>query len=84
PPSEVSLSMQTPRAQVALGHHLVLRCVVAAGTGLLSFSWHWRVLSTGPRLQMHHVGDNDSSQYRCRVSDGDSVAESDPLNVTIL
>ncbi|NXE71427.1 FCRL2 protein, partial [Calcarius ornatus] len=88
PPSGVSLSVQPPGGQVALGDHLVLSCVVAMGTGPLSFSWHQEgsgaLLGTGPCLELHHVGDNDSGQYWCRVSDGDSVAESDPLNVTVL
>ncbi|NXF28277.1 FCRL2 protein, partial [Rhodinocichla rosea] len=88
PLSGVSLSAQPPRGQVALGDHLVLSCAVAAGTGPLSFSWHREgsgaLLGTGPRLELRHVGDNDSGQYQCRVSDGDSVAESDPLNVTVL
>uniref|UniRef100_A0A674HST1 Fc receptor-like protein 4 n=1 Tax=Taeniopygia guttata TaxID=59729 RepID=A0A674HST1_TAEGU len=88
PPSGVSLSAQPPGAQVALGDRLVLSCAVAEGTGPLSFSWHREgsgaPLGTGPRLELRHVGDNDSGQYRCRVSDGDSVAESDPLNVTVL
>ncbi|NWR25994.1 FCRL2 protein, partial [Emberiza fucata] len=88
PPSGVSLSAQPPRGQVALGDSLVLSCAVAMGTGPLSFSWHWEgsgaLLGTGPHLELHNVGDNDSGQYRCRVSDGDSVAESDPLNVTVL
>uniref|UniRef100_A0A8C3N8D5 Uncharacterized protein n=1 Tax=Geospiza parvula TaxID=87175 RepID=A0A8C3N8D5_GEOPR len=73
---------------VALGDSLVLSCTVATGTGPLSFSWHREgsgaPLGTGPRLELRHAGDNDSGQYRCRVSDGDSVAESDPLNVTVL
>ncbi|NWY35309.1 FCRL2 protein, partial [Pheucticus melanocephalus] len=88
PLSGVSLSVQPPGGQVALGDSLVLSCAVAAGTGPLSFSWHREgsgaSLGTGPRLELHHVGDNDSGQYRCRVSNGDSVAESDPLNVTVL
>ncbi|XP_071273521.1 Fc receptor-like protein 3 [Agelaius tricolor] len=88
PPSGVSLSAQPPGAQVALGDSLELNCTVAAGTGPLSFSWHREgsgaPLGTGPHLELHHLGDNDSGQYRCRVSDGDSVAESDPLNVTVL
>ncbi|XP_077048029.1 Fc receptor-like protein 2 [Agelaius phoeniceus] len=88
PPSGVSLSAQPPGAQVALGDSLVLNCSVTMGTGALSFSWHREgsgaLLGTGPHLELHHVGDNDSGQYRCRVSDGDSVAESDPLNVTVL
>ncbi|NXA01532.1 FCRL2 protein, partial [Nesospiza acunhae] len=88
PPSGVSLSAQPPRGQVALGDSLALSCAVAAGTGPLSFSWHREgsgaSLGTGPHLELHDVGDNDSSQYRCRVSDGDSVAESDPMNVTVL
>ncbi|NXE71372.1 FCRL1 protein, partial [Calcarius ornatus] len=88
PPTGVSLSVQPPRAQVALGDRLVLRCTVGMGTGPLSFSWHREgpgaLLGTGPHLELRHVGDNDSSQYRCQVSDGDSVAESDPLNVTVL
>ncbi|NXQ08362.1 FCRL2 protein, partial [Vidua macroura] len=84
----VSLSVQPLRGQVALGNHLVLSCTVAMGTGPLSFSWH-RVgsgapLGTGPHMELPHVGHNDSGQYRCQVSDGDSVAESDPLNVTVL
>ncbi|XP_068034262.1 Fc receptor-like protein 2 [Anomalospiza imberbis] len=88
PPSGVSLSVQPPGGPVALGDRLVLSCTVAAGTGPLSFSWHREgsaaPLGTGPRLELPHVGDNDSGQYQCRVSDGDSVAESDPLNVTVL
>ncbi|XP_077048043.1 Fc receptor-like protein 2 [Agelaius phoeniceus] len=88
PPSGVSLSVQPPGAQVARGDSLVLNCSVTMGTGALSFSWHREgsgaPLGTDPHLELCHVGDNDSGQYRCRVSDGDSVAESDPLNVTIL
>ncbi|XP_064588379.1 Fc receptor-like protein 3 [Zonotrichia leucophrys gambelii] len=88
PPSGVSLSAQPPGGQVALGDSLVLSCAVAAGTGPLSFSWHREgsgaPLGTGTRLELGHVGDNDSGQYRCRVSDGDSVAESDTMNVTVL
>ncbi|XP_057895985.1 Fc receptor-like protein 2 [Melospiza georgiana] len=86
--SGVSLSVQPPGGQVALGESLVLSCAVAIGRGPLSFSWNWEgsgaLLGTGPHLELLHVGDNDSGQYRCRVSDGNSVAESDPLNVTIL
>ncbi|RLV62666.1 hypothetical protein DV515_00019071 [Chloebia gouldiae] len=88
PPSGVSLSAQPPGAQVALGDRLVLSCAVAAGTGALSFSWHREgsaaPLGTGPRLELRRLGDNDSGRYRCRVSDGDSAAESDALNVTVL
>nr|XP_054509134.1 Fc receptor-like protein 5 [Agelaius phoeniceus] len=88
PPSGVSLSAQPPGGQVALGDSLVLNCSVTMGTGPLSFSWHREssgaLLGTRPRLELRHIGDNDSGQYRCRVSDGDSVAESDPLNVTVL
>ncbi|XP_064257430.1 low affinity immunoglobulin gamma Fc region receptor III-A-like [Passer domesticus] len=88
PPSGVSLSVQPPGGQVALGDRLVLSCTVAMGTGPLSFSWHREgsgaLLGTGPQLELPHVGDNASGQYRCRVRDGDSVAQSDPLNVTVL
>ncbi|XP_071311783.1 Fc receptor-like protein 3 [Agelaius tricolor] len=86
--SGVSLSAQPPGGQVALGDSLVLSCTVATGTGALSFSWHREgsgaPLGISPRLELHHIGDNDSGQYRCRVSDGDSMAESDPMNVTVL
>ncbi|NWR25630.1 FCRL2 protein, partial [Emberiza fucata] len=88
PPLRVSLSAQPPGGQVALGDRLVLSCAVATRAGPLSFSWHQEgsgeLLGTGPLLELHHVGDNDSGQYWCRVSDGDSMAESDTLNVTIL
>ncbi|NXN88451.1 FCRL2 protein, partial [Bombycilla garrulus] len=88
PLSGVSLWAQPPSGQVALGDCLVLNCLVAMGTGPLSFSWHREgseaPLGTGPRLELRHVGDNDSGHYQCRVSNGDSVAESVPLNVTIL
>ncbi|NXF27289.1 FCRL1 protein, partial [Rhodinocichla rosea] len=84
----VSLSAQPPGGQVALGDCLVLSCAVTTGTGPLSFPWHREgsgaPLDTSPHLELRHIGDNDSSQYQCRVSDGDSVAESDPLNVTVL
>ncbi|NXS33032.1 FCRL2 protein, partial [Pomatostomus ruficeps] len=88
PLSGVSLSAQPPGGQVALGDRLVLSCEVAQGTGPLSFSWHrggsGEPLGTGPRLELSHVGVNDSGHYRCRASDGDSVAESVPVNVTVL
>ncbi|NXS28745.1 FCRL2 protein, partial [Pomatostomus ruficeps] len=84
----VSLVAQPPGARVALGDRLVLLCAVTAGTGPLSFSWHrggsGAPLGTGPRLELRHVGDNDSGHYRCRASDGDSAAESVPVNVTVL
>ncbi|NWY69507.1 FCRL2 protein, partial [Erithacus rubecula] len=88
PPAGVSTSVQPPGGRVALGDRLVLSCTVAMGTGPVSFSWH-RVgsgspLSTGPDLELQHVRDNDSGQYLCQVSDGDSVAESVPLNVSVL
>ncbi|NXB03441.1 FCRL2 protein, partial [Cnemophilus loriae] len=88
PLSGVSLSVQPPGGQVALGDRLVLSCAVAAGTGPLSFSWHRdglaAPLGTGPHLELRHVGSNDSGRYQCRASDGDSVAESPLLNVTVL
>ncbi|NXV70183.1 FCRL2 protein, partial [Molothrus ater] len=88
PLSGVSLSAQPPGGQVALGDSLVLSCTVAVGTGPLSFSWHREgsgaPLGISPRLELNHIGENDSGQYRCRVSDGDSMAESDPMNVTVL
>ncbi|NXG23308.1 FCRL2 protein, partial [Grallaria varia] len=85
PLSGVSLSMQPPNGQVALGDLLVLSCAVATGTGPLSFSWHRggsaTPLGTGPCLELH-VGDKDSGHYQCRATDGDSTAESPPLHVT--
>ncbi|XP_066062582.1 Fc receptor-like protein 3 [Chamaea fasciata] len=88
PLSGVFVSAQPPGGQVALGDRLVLSCAVAAGTGPRSFTWHrgdlGTPLGTGPCLELQHVEDNDSGQYQCRVSDGDSVAESVPLNVTVL
>ncbi|XP_063260411.1 Fc receptor-like protein 2 [Prinia subflava] len=88
PLSGVSLSAQPPGGQVALGDRLVLSCAVATGTGPLSFTWHrggsGPPLGTGPHLELSHAGDNDSGHYHCQVSNGDSVAESVPLNVTVL
>uniref|UniRef100_A0A8U7NWC5 Uncharacterized protein n=1 Tax=Corvus moneduloides TaxID=1196302 RepID=A0A8U7NWC5_CORMO len=88
PLSGVSVSAQPPGAQVVLGDRLVLSCAVAAGTGPLSFSWHrgdsWALLGTGPRLELRHAGDNDSGHYQCQASDGDSMAKSVPMNVTVL
>ncbi|NXQ23506.1 FCRL1 protein, partial [Alaudala cheleensis] len=88
PLSGVSLWAQPPGGQVALGDRLVLSCAVAKGTGPLSFTWHrggsGTSLGTGLRLELPQVGDNDSGHYHCRVSDGDSVAKSVPLNVTVL
>ncbi|KAF4805595.1 hypothetical protein TURU_000442 [Turdus rufiventris] len=88
PPSGVSLSVQPSRGQVALGNSLELSCAAAKGTGPLSFSWHWEGLGepvdTGPCLELRQAGDNDSGHYQCWVSDRDSMAESDTLNVTVL
>ncbi|NXY62194.1 FCRL1 protein, partial [Callaeas wilsoni] len=88
PLSGVSLSAQPPGGQVALDDCLVLSCAVPAGTGPVSFSWHQggsgAPPGTGLRLELRHVGDNDSGQYQCWASNGDSVAESPPLNVTVL
>ncbi|NWT17690.1 FCRL2 protein, partial [Vireo altiloquus] len=84
----VSVLAQPPGARVALGDRLVLSCAVAAGTGPLSFSWHRggsaTPRGTGPRLELQQVGEEDSGHYQCRASDGDSVAESVALNVTVL
>uniref|UniRef100_U3KDF6 Ig-like domain-containing protein n=1 Tax=Ficedula albicollis TaxID=59894 RepID=U3KDF6_FICAL len=86
--SGVSLLVQPPGGQVALGDRLVLSCTVAMGTGPLSFSWHRggmnAPMGTGPRLELQHVGYNDSGHYQCRVSDGDNVVESPTLNITVL
>ncbi|NXM23309.1 FCRL2 protein, partial [Ploceus nigricollis] len=86
--SGVSLWSQPPRGQVALGDHLVLSCTVAVGTDPLSFSWHQgdsgTPPGTSPCLELCHIGDNDSGRYHCRASDGDSVAASVPLNVSVL
>uniref|UniRef100_A0A8U7NTR4 Uncharacterized protein n=1 Tax=Corvus moneduloides TaxID=1196302 RepID=A0A8U7NTR4_CORMO len=72
PLSGVSVSAEPPGGQVALGDRLVLSCVVATGTGPLSFSWHrgdsWAPLGTSPHLELRHVGDNDSGHYQCRAS----------------
>ncbi|NXV08134.1 FCRL1 protein, partial [Cettia cetti] len=88
PLSGVSLWAQPPGGQVALGDSLVLSCTVATGTGPLSFTWHrggsGALLGTGPHLELWHTGDEGSSHYHCRVSDGDSVGKSVPLNVTVL
>ncbi|TRZ04933.1 hypothetical protein HGM15179_021569, partial [Zosterops borbonicus] len=84
----VSMWAQPPGGQVEPGHHLVLSCEVAVGTGPLSFTWHrggsGAPLGTGPRLELRHTGDNDSGHYHCQVSNGDSMEESVPLNVTVL
>ncbi|XP_064257445.1 Fc receptor-like protein 4 [Passer domesticus] len=84
----VSLLVQPPGGQVALGDRLVLSCVVATGTDRLSFSWHREgsgaPLGTGPHLELRHVGDEDSGRYHCQARDGDNVAESPALNVTVL
>ncbi|NXA71834.1 FCRL2 protein, partial [Thryothorus ludovicianus] len=88
PISGVSLRVQPPGGQVALGDRLVLSCEVATGTGPLSFFWYREgsgaSLGTNATLELQHVGDNDSGHYQCWVSDGDSVAESPTLNVTVL
>ncbi|NXN88453.1 FCRL2 protein, partial [Bombycilla garrulus] len=86
--SGVSLWAQPPGGQVVLGDRLVLNCSVAMGTGPLPFSWHQEgsgaPLGTGPHLELQHAGDNDSGHYQCQVSNGDSVAETVPMNVTVL
>ncbi|NXA73081.1 FCRL2 protein, partial [Thryothorus ludovicianus] len=78
PISGVSLRVQPPGGQVALGDRLVLSCEVATGTGPLSFSWHREgseaSLGTGSTLELQHVGYSDSSHYQCQVSNGDSMA----------
>uniref|UniRef100_A0A8C3UM46 Ig-like domain-containing protein n=1 Tax=Catharus ustulatus TaxID=91951 RepID=A0A8C3UM46_CATUS len=63
PPSGVSLSVQPPRGQVAMG------------TGPLSFSWHrgglGTPLDTSPCLELWHTGDNDSGRnYGARSATG--------------
>ncbi|NWS91569.1 FCRL2 protein, partial [Toxostoma redivivum] len=77
-----------PGEQVALWDCLVLSCTVAVETGPLFFSWHREgsktPLGTGPGWEVWHVVDNDSGRYQCCVSDGDSVAESPALNITVL
>ncbi|NXV10476.1 FCRL1 protein, partial [Cettia cetti] len=88
PVSGVSLWVQPPGGQVALGDRLVLSCSVAMGIGPLSFTWHrgslGALLGTGPNLELRYIGDNDSGHYHCWASNRDSMAESVPLNVTVL
>ncbi|NXQ51377.1 FCRL2 protein, partial [Catharus fuscescens] len=74
PPSGVSLSVQPPGGQVALGDSLELSCTVTMGTRPLSFSLHRA--GSGARLEQLHIGDNDSGHYQLLVSDGHSVAKS--------
>ncbi|XP_066062567.1 putative high affinity immunoglobulin gamma Fc receptor IB [Chamaea fasciata] len=87
PRTELSLS------PLHLHHSGRYRCRVWVNSGV-SRGWqesapvtvtvHGTLLGTGPNLELRRVGDNDSGQYHCRVSDGDSVEESVPLNVPIL
>ncbi|NXQ36642.1 FCRL1 protein, partial [Alaudala cheleensis] len=74
--SGMSLWAQPPGGQVALGDRRVLSCVVAKGTGPLSFSWHRggsvTPLGTGPRLELCRTGDKDSRHCQCWASNGDT------------
>ncbi|TRZ05266.1 hypothetical protein HGM15179_021841 [Zosterops borbonicus] len=84
----VSVWAEPPGGQVAPGYLLVLSCEVATETRSLSFTWHWEgsgaPLGTSPHLELRHIGDNDSGHYHCRVSNGDTMAKSVSLNVSVL
>ncbi|XP_054662080.1 Fc receptor-like protein 3 isoform X1 [Grus americana] len=88
PVSGVFLVAQPPKGQVVEGDRLVLRCMVGAGTGPLSFSWHRhglaRPLATGPRYELHAVQPQDSGRYHCTATNGGTAADSLPLWVTVL
>ncbi|XP_074422727.1 Fc receptor-like protein 4 [Larus michahellis] len=88
PVSGVTLTVQPPTGQVAEGDWLVLLCSVATGTGPLSFSWHRQgspaPLATGPRYELRPAQQRDSGHYHCTATNGDSVANSSSLGVTVL
>ncbi|KAL9823219.1 low affinity immunoglobulin gamma Fc region receptor II-like [Geothlypis trichas] len=88
PPLGVSLSVQSPRGQVALGDHLVLSGVVAVGTGPLSFSWHQEgsgaLLGTSPHLDLCHIGDNDSGHRHEEAEKGPPGSPSPPEEGEVL
>ncbi|GAB0201133.1 Fc receptor-like protein 2 [Grus japonensis] len=88
PVSGVFLVAQPPKGQVVEGDRLVLRCMVGAGTGPLSFSWHRHglalPLATGPRYELHAVQPQDGGRYHCTATNGGTAADSLPLWVTVL
>ncbi|XP_009463253.1 PREDICTED: low affinity immunoglobulin gamma Fc region receptor II-a [Nipponia nippon] len=88
PVSGVSLVAQPPRGQVVEGDRLVLSCLVAVGTGPLSFSWHRQglatPLATGPRYELRAVQHQDGGRYHCTATNGGTAANSPPLWVTVL
>ncbi|KAM7080416.1 Fc receptor-like protein 2 [Ciconia maguari] len=88
PVSGVSLEVQPPGGHVVEGDSLVLGCLVAAGTGPLSFSWHRQgsaaPLATGPRYKLRAVQHQDSGCYHCTATNGGTMANSPPLWVTVL
>ncbi|XP_021232145.1 Fc receptor-like protein 4 isoform X5 [Numida meleagris] len=88
PISGVSLEVWPQEGRVVEGQRLVLHCSVATGTGSISFSWHREgseeVLGWDSRYEIPSTQQSDSGQYYCMASNGDSLAQSLRVRVTVV
>ncbi|XP_009676381.2 Fc receptor-like protein 4 [Struthio camelus] len=88
PVSGVSLKVHPHGGQVKEGEPLVLTCLVMAGTGPISFSWHRegsaQVLGRDTRYVIPSAQGSDSGLYYCTASNGNTPAQSPQMQVTVM
>ncbi|XP_059575111.1 Fc receptor-like protein 2 isoform X2 [Alligator mississippiensis] len=93
PVSGVTLGVQPRNGQVVAGERLVLNCSVAAGTGPLTFSWHWEGSGLALRTETLHsrrmdyeipaATESDAGEYYCAASNGHNRVLSPRVTVTV-
>ncbi|NXA56902.1 FCRL4 protein, partial [Nothocercus julius] len=88
PVSGVTLEVQPRGGQVKEGERLVLSCLVAAGAGPISFSWHRQgsaeVLGKDTHLVIPSVQGSDAGLYYCKASNWNGAAQSAQVQVTVI
>ncbi|XP_042782281.1 Fc receptor-like protein 1 isoform X1 [Panthera leo] len=93
PVCNVSLETQPPGGQVQKGERLALVCMVARGTGDITFLWYKGALglnletktqrSLAAKYEIPAVGDSDTDKYYCAADNGYGPSLSELVSVTV-
>ncbi|KAL2771505.1 Fc receptor-like protein 2 isoform 2 precursor [Daubentonia madagascariensis] len=93
PISNVSLETRVPGGQVIEGGKLDLLCLVAEGTGNITFSWHREATGTSLGKKTQHsltaeldipaVEESDAGGYYCTADNGHDPIQSKVVNVSV-
>uniref|UniRef100_A0ABI7XMX5 Ig-like domain-containing protein n=1 Tax=Felis catus TaxID=9685 RepID=A0ABI7XMX5_FELCA len=93
PVCNVSLETQPPGGQVQKGERLALICMVARGTGDITFLWYKGALglnletktqrSLAAKFEIPAVRDSDTDKYYCAADNGYGPSLSELVSVTV-